>query len=94
MILYQIQQENLTRQAGSPVLVMVFYEALCPDSKNFIVKQLHSAYERAPSLIDIQFVPYGKATVIPLTSFVALFAAPYNKNEKQFIFFFFFNFRQ
>lgn len=54
----------MTRRAGSPVLVMVFYEALCPDSKNFIIKQLHTAYGRAPSLIDFQLVPYGKATVI------------------------------
>lgn len=54
----------MTRKAGSPVLVMVFYEALCPDSKNFIIKQLHGVYERAPSLIDFQLVPYGKATVI------------------------------
>lgn len=48
---------------------MVFYEALCPDSKNFIVKQLEPAFVRAPHLIDIQFVPYGKASVsVLLTS--------------------------
>lgn len=57
----------MTRKAGSPVLVMVFYEALCPDSKNFVIKQLHTSYERAPSLIDFQLVPYGKATVIKHT---------------------------
>lgn len=71
-------QENLTRPAGSPVLVMVFYEALCPDSKNFIIKQLHSAYVRAPSLIDIQFVPYGKATVNSAIIFTALIARSFH----------------
>lgn len=42
---------------------MVFYEALCPDSKGFLVKQLDTAYAKAPELIDFQLVPYGKATV-------------------------------
>lgn len=62
---------------------MVFYEALCPDSKNFIIKQLHSAYARAPSLIDIQFVPYGKATVINQTIFAQMFISfAIKKKEK------------
>lgn len=42
---------------------MVFYEALCPDSKHFVLKQLQNAFYKAPSLIDFQFVPYGKASV-------------------------------
>lgn len=45
-------------------MVMVFYEALCPDSKHFILKQLQPTYDKAPSLIDFQLVPYGKATVL------------------------------
>jgi interferon, gamma-inducible protein 30 len=44
------------------VLVAVYYEALCPDSKNFIVKQLKSAYTKIPNLIEIEFFPYGKAS--------------------------------
>lgn len=58
----------MNRVPGSPVMVMVFYEALCPDSKHFIIKQLEPTYNKAPSLIDFQLVPYGKATV-----FVTLF---------------------
>lgn len=42
---------------------MVFYEALCPDSKNFIIKQLQTTFYKAPTLINLQLVPYGKATV-------------------------------
>lgn len=53
----------MIRPSGAPVLVTVYYEALCPDSKNFILKQLQSTYHKAPELIEIQFVPYGKATV-------------------------------
>ncbi|XP_058824551.1 GILT-like protein 2 [Topomyia yanbarensis] len=58
----EIQDETMLRPSDAPVYVMVFYEALCPDSKNFILKQLHPTFVRAPSLIEIQFVPYGKAT--------------------------------
>jgi interferon, gamma-inducible protein 30 len=43
-------------------LISVYYEALCPDSKGFIVKQLMPAYQKIPNLIDIEFFPYGKAT--------------------------------
>lgn len=58
-----IQDEELQqRPADAPIYTMVFYEALCPDSKNFVLKQLQPTFSRAPNLIDIQFVPYGKAT--------------------------------
>lgn len=43
-------------------MVQVYYEALCPDSKNFIVRQLVPTYEKLPHLIDVLYVPYGKAT--------------------------------
>lgn len=44
-------------------MVMVFYEALCPDSKHFILKQLQQAFYKAPTLVEFQLVPYGKASV-------------------------------
>lgn len=49
-------------------MVMVFYEALCPDSKHFILKQLEPTYIKATSIVDFQLVPYGKATVRKLQS--------------------------
>lgn len=49
------------RASEAPVVVQVFYEALCPDSKNFIVRQLVPTYERLPHLIEVRYVPYGKA---------------------------------
>lgn len=58
----QLQDDSVARPADAAVYMMVFYEALCPDSKNFIIKQLEPTFVRAPHLIDIQFVPYGKAT--------------------------------
>ncbi|KAJ4431697.1 hypothetical protein ANN_20299, partial [Periplaneta americana] len=45
----------------SPVVVTVFYEALCPDSRSFFTKQLLPTFEKIPHLIQINLVPYGKA---------------------------------
>ncbi|ALC39159.1 CG41378, partial [Drosophila busckii] len=44
-----------------PVLVTVYYEALCPDSKFFITKQLLTTYKVAAPIMEVQLVPYGKA---------------------------------
>ncbi|KAG5675156.1 hypothetical protein PVAND_005082 [Polypedilum vanderplanki] len=55
-------QLEFARTKGTPIIVAVYYEALCPDSKNFIVKQLKSAYSKLPNLIEIEFFPYGKAS--------------------------------
>ncbi|XP_021913568.1 GILT-like protein 1 isoform X2 [Zootermopsis nevadensis] len=44
-----------------PILVTVFYEALCPDSRSFFTKQLLPTFEKIPLLIQINLVPYGKA---------------------------------
>lgn len=45
------------------VKVSVYYEALCSDSRFFILKQLVPAYESIPDYIELDFVPYGKAEV-------------------------------
>lgn len=52
------------KPSGAPVVVTIFYEALCPDSKNFIVKQLVHTYEKLPHLVEVTYVPYGKAKTI------------------------------
>ncbi|XP_014102669.2 gamma-interferon-inducible lysosomal thiol reductase [Bactrocera oleae] len=49
------------RSPGAPVLVSVYYEALCGDSKHFIIKQLLPAFRQAAPLMDIELIPYGKA---------------------------------
>ncbi|XP_045137149.1 gamma-interferon-inducible lysosomal thiol reductase-like isoform X4 [Portunus trituberculatus] len=44
-----------------PLNVVVYYEALCPDSRYFVIKQLKPAYGKLRSIMSISFVPYGKA---------------------------------
>ncbi|XP_067001174.2 GILT-like protein 1 [Anabrus simplex] len=48
-----------------PIEVTVFYEALCPDSRSFITKQLLPAHEKAARLMNVVLVPYGKAQTKP-----------------------------
>jgi len=42
--------------------VEVYYEALCPDSMNFVVDQLAPAMQRLQDAVHLVLVPYGKAT--------------------------------
>ncbi|CAB0042012.1 unnamed protein product [Trichogramma brassicae] len=46
------------------VLVKVYYEALCSDSRNFIIKQLLPTYNTIENYMDVQLIPYGKAETI------------------------------
>ncbi|XP_020814276.1 gamma-interferon-inducible lysosomal thiol reductase isoform X2 [Drosophila serrata] len=47
---------------GAPVLLSVFYEALCPDSKYFLTKQMLPTFIAISSILEIHLIPYGKAT--------------------------------
>lgn len=43
--------------------VAVYYEALCPDSRSFVLKQLDPTYRKLLINMEIELVPYGKAKV-------------------------------
>lgn len=49
------------------MLVDVYYESMCPDSKYFIKHQLVPAFEKIPEVFDFRLIPYGKAKVILLS---------------------------
>ena len=46
-----------------PLSIGTYYEALCPDSRDFVVDQLNVTYSRVPEILDLTFVPWGKAEV-------------------------------
>lgn len=54
--------EKLKNKKSERLQVEVYYEVLCPDSRYFILHQLFPAWERVGDIMDIRFVPYGKAS--------------------------------
>ena len=44
------------------LVVDVYYECLCPDSRYFVLHQLLPAFQKVGSLMTIHMWPYGKAT--------------------------------
>ncbi|CAH1970013.1 unnamed protein product [Acanthoscelides obtectus] len=46
------------------VRVEVYYEALCPDSKYFIIYQLLTVFEEFQNHIILDLIPYGKAETL------------------------------
>jgi len=53
----------MRQRLAAPVLLGVYYESLCPDSKNFIVDQLQPVYSKLKDITFLQLVPYGNAQV-------------------------------
>ena len=56
-----------------PVHLGVFYESLCPDSRDFIVNQLQKAYSKLSDIVFLELVPYGNAKVCGCNSAVLYF---------------------
>ena len=50
------------------MVVDVYYEVLCPDSRYFILKQLYPAWQKVQDIMDVRFKPFGKAQVSQLQS--------------------------
>jgi len=67
---------------GSPVLVEVYYESMCPDSKYFIREQLVPAVQKIPEIINFRLIPYGKATTFENSTGIYFFCQ-HQENECQ-----------
>jgi len=60
--------------------VRVFYESLCPDSAQFINKQLTPASKDLLQYMDLRLVPYGKSTYVTQGADV-IFTCHHGPNE-------------
>ncbi|XP_013177198.1 PREDICTED: gamma-interferon-inducible lysosomal thiol reductase-like [Papilio xuthus] len=56
------RRSSLTSQPLETVYVVVYYESLCEDSRDFFTTQLTAAYELLEPYLDVRLIPYGKAT--------------------------------
>ncbi|XP_023321848.1 GILT-like protein 1 isoform X2 [Eurytemora carolleeae] len=43
------------------IILDLYYETLCPDSRSFILRQLEPAVEQIADIFSINYIPYGKA---------------------------------
>ena len=64
----QVEQQchYILRHLSASVRLGLFYESLCPDSRDFIVNQLQDAYSKLSNITHLELIPYGNAKVCTL----------------------------
>lgn len=60
---YDLKDNNMATHSKEMFKISVYYEALCSDSRFFILKQLIPTYDKLRDHMILDFVPYGKAEV-------------------------------
>ena len=57
---------NTTTPGGreAKIVVDLYYEVLCPDSRSFVLYQLYPAWQTLSQIFTVNLVPYGKAYVM------------------------------
>lgn len=65
----------------SRVKVSVFYETLCPDSIAFIRYQLYPTFQNVSDIMDVELVPYGKASYTQLPNGTVTFRCQHGPRE-------------
>lgn len=61
MMIPPVPYSNYNQLEKSKINVDVFYESLCPDSKNFFLNTLSPTLSQFSPYISVTLVPYGKA---------------------------------
>ncbi|KAF9420772.1 hypothetical protein HW555_003120 [Spodoptera exigua] len=64
VIVFIVALKQVTSDAPQKVIVTIYYESLCPDSKRFILNQLEPSIHTLENYITLEFVPFGKARSI------------------------------
>ncbi|KAK9890037.1 hypothetical protein WA026_008844 [Henosepilachna vigintioctopunctata] len=58
------KEQGVKLKLSDGIKISVYYEALCPDSKHFVSRQLLPLYQKIPQHITLDLIPYGKAQTI------------------------------
>ena len=56
----EIQKQRI-KNGDELVKINVYYESLCPDSKEFITQQLGPVYQKFKKYLEVELIPYGNA---------------------------------
>ena len=69
LLFFQVEKQcsYMRERLAMPVLVGVYYESLCPDSRDFIVDKLQKVYNKLSDITFLELVPYGNAKVCNAT---------------------------
>ncbi|XP_037775235.1 gamma-interferon-inducible lysosomal thiol reductase-like isoform X3 [Penaeus monodon] len=59
-----VDEEQLEVAVKPTMRIEIYYEVLCSDSRNFIMKQLTPAFEKLKDILQVGLVPYGKAKTL------------------------------
>jgi len=72
MSFFQVEKQcsYMRQRLAAPVLVAVYYESLCPDSRDFIVDKLQKVYNKLSNITFLELVPYGNAKVCNATDVI------------------------
>jgi len=66
LYLYRTRKVKITdtveKAVNETVVVDIYYECLCPDSRSFVLHQLAPAWAEYKEIMEVNLIPYGKAT--------------------------------
>ncbi|CAL4116004.1 unnamed protein product, partial [Meganyctiphanes norvegica] len=64
-ILFGLITPSFTNESAKKVKVSAFFEALCPDSRNFVLAQLYPTYKELKDIMEVEANAFGKAKSEP-----------------------------
>ncbi|XP_066985793.1 uncharacterized protein [Macrobrachium rosenbergii] len=67
--------------SGDRVKVTVYLQSLCPDTVRFFLRQLYPTWQDLQDIMDLEFVPFGKARATPSESGGFKFVCQHGEEE-------------
>ncbi|XP_046400599.1 GILT-like protein 1 [Ischnura elegans] len=76
-------QQQIVEQplAADKLDVSIYYESLCPDSRNFMISQFPGAWATFSQYMNVKFIPFGKAKSHKMPDGTIRFACQHGPRE-------------